>query len=188
MHFYGVAFDFLVPAVEFVFDLGAAVDVFGLREQHFEQNVFALGEGERLAGQLGGFGGGVELQPAVFDQRSGAALAAAHQCRQAGGNFVECEGFAQIIIGAAVEAGQAVGQGVAGGEYQHGRVVPLLPPAGENVHAVDVGQAEIEHHGIVRCVGKGVAAVFAVFQPIDGKAVFGEAVIEAVADVGVVFD
>ncbi len=33
VHFYGIAFHFLIPAVEFVFDLGAAVDVFGLAEQ-----------------------------------------------------------------------------------------------------------------------------------------------------------
>lgn len=33
VHFYGIAFHFLIPTVEFVFDLGAAVDVFGLAEQ-----------------------------------------------------------------------------------------------------------------------------------------------------------
>ena len=58
----------------------------------------------------------------------------------------------------------------------------------ENAHAVCIGQAEVEHHGIVRRGGKCVAAVDAVFKPIGGKAVFLQAVVEAVADDRVVFN
>ncbi len=138
--------------------------------------------------QRGGFGSGVERERAVADGGIGAPLAAADEGEQACGHFIERKGLAQIIVGTAVEPGEPVGQGVSGGEYQHWCALPLLAPISQNVHAVDLRQTQIEHHRIIWCGAEGIAAALAVFKPIHGKTVFDEAVVEAVADMGVVFN
>ena len=54
------------------------------------------------------------------------------------------KGFDEVVVRAFVQAGYAVGQGVAGGHDEHGQRAALLAQPAQPVNAVAVGQAQIE--------------------------------------------
>ena len=103
--------------------------------------------------------GGVDGHLADVDERVGAAGAApqghAHACQQ----FIGVEGFDQVVVGPLVQAGNAVGHGVAGRHDQHRQVgvgqahLPrrgggLAAQALQQVAAVAIGQAQVEQHQV----------------------------------------
>ena len=92
---------------------------------------------------------GVGVEPQVADHQVGAAARrpAAQQRAQAGQQLVALEGLDEVVVGARVESLHARLERVAGGEDQDRHVaVVAQPPA--DLHAVESGQAEVEHHGV----------------------------------------
>ena len=63
----------------------------------------------------------------------------------AGEEFLHREGLGEVIIRAGAEAGDAVGDAVAGGEEEDAGVVLVAAHLFENLKAVHDGQVHIEH-------------------------------------------
>ncbi len=72
---------------------------------------------------------------------------AAQQGAQAGQQLLALEGLDQVVVGAGVQALHARVQRLARGEDEDRHVAALAQPPG-HLHAVDPGQAQVEHHGV----------------------------------------
>ncbi|MNW22764.1 hypothetical protein D3C71_2244530 [compost metagenome] len=58
---------------------------------------------------------------------------------QASGQLAQVERLEQVVVGAGLQAIDAVGDGIAGSEHQHWQVYPLLAQAAQQLEAVFVG-------------------------------------------------
>ncbi|MCY1187492.1 hypothetical protein D9M73_284800 [compost metagenome] len=68
-------------------------------------------------------GGRVQADPGMLDQHLGAPYAAPQQGAQARLELVEVERLDQVIIGAGIQAGNAIIKGIPRGEDQHRQAV-----------------------------------------------------------------
>ncbi len=93
--------------------------------------------------------GRVETQ--IADPQLGRALraTAASERPQPRQQLGEGEGLGQVVIGAAIEAGNAVAHGVAGGQHQDRRPDPGLAQSPADLEAVDAGQHQVEDDRVV---------------------------------------
>ena len=76
---------------------------------------------------------------------AGARAGAAQQRAQAREQLVEREGLHDVVVGAGVEPGHAVGHGVARGQHQHRGAVAHRPHPAADLEAVDVRHHHVEH-------------------------------------------
>ena len=119
--------------------------------------------------------GGVESQVADLDRRGPLALPTADQSPQPGQELGEGEGLGQVVVGAAVEAGDPVLDRSSSGQHQHRRPDAVLshPPAG--LEAVDPRQDHVEHDSVVGG-GAGLReGLLAACCDIDRQILLGEA-------------
>src|SRR5687767_5458443 len=103
-------------------ELGAGEDLPGAGHEGAEEGELAGGEVEDVAGAGRAAGGGVELDVGEAEDGFGARAGAADDGTDAGEQFGEAEGFGDVVVGAAVEAFDAVGDRVAGGDHDDGDV------------------------------------------------------------------
>lgn len=174
--------------VEEVFVEGGAADDFAAMEHEvFEQGVFAGGEGNFFGVAGDAFGGGVELK--IADSVGGAGLAggATDEGAEAGEEFVEIEGFGEVVVGTLVEAFDAIGHGISGGEHEDGGG-DAGAESGEDLPAVESGEHDVEDDGVVLMVGGFVESFLAVAGGVDGIVFFTQGGGEAALEEGVVFD
>jgi len=82
----------------------------------------------------------------------GGGLATPQQGGYAGAQLRSGDGLDHVVVGSAVEGGQDGGLVLAGREHEH-RKVGYRPHHLEQVQAVQVGQAEVEHQGVRRVGG-----------------------------------
>ena len=96
-----------------------------------------------------GAGGGVELEVARLEHGRALERPAARERAQPRDELGERERLDEVVVGAAVEAGDAVLDRVARGEHQHGRpdAVGAQPPA--DLEAVDAREHHVEHDRVV---------------------------------------
>jgi hypothetical protein len=92
---------------------------------------------------------GVELE-VVEAQHVALVLpaAAAQQRLEAGEQLLEREGLGQVVVGAGLEARDAVVDRVASGEHQHRRAVAGVAQAAADLEAVEPGHQHIQEHGV----------------------------------------
>jgi hypothetical protein len=83
---------------------------------------------------------------------------AAQQGAQPRLQLAQRERLDQVVVGAGVEALDAVVDGVARGEHEHRRAVAGLAHAPADLEAVDAGHADVEHHGVGRRDGQRSSA------------------------------
>ena len=103
----------------------------GVHHEQLEQVELGLGELERAAAAGGGAAERVEHEVADLERVVVAGDAgAAHQRAQARAQLVERERLHEVVVGAGVEAGHAVGHLVAGGEHEDGHLRRRGPAAG----------------------------------------------------------
>ena len=68
--------------------------------------------------------------------------------------------FGKVIVTAAVETGNMVGQGIARGQNENRNRLALIAPGLQKIDAIAVGQAQIEHDRIIfRCGNRGIRFV-----------------------------
>jgi hypothetical protein len=134
-------------------------------------------DAEFVAGELDGGaihgdarGAGVEGEGAAADFDVREAGGAANQGAEAGQEFLDAEGFREVVVGAAVDALDLLVPTAARGEDENREEEAGVAPAAEERQAVDFRKAEVEDDGIVRFgVGKEVGA-FPVGGGIHGVA------------------
>ncbi len=117
----------------------------------------------------------VEPQLADLDDRRPLALAAPHQGTEPGQQLGEGEGLGQVVVGAAVEAGDPVLERAAGGQHQHRRPDPLLAQAPAGLEAVDAGQDHVEDDRVVTRGAGHADSFLAGTGDVDGQALLAEA-------------
>ena len=87
---------------------------------------------------------------------AGAAVDAAQQGAQPRAQLAQREGLDQVVVGAGVEALDAVVDRVARGEHEHRGAVAGLAHAPADLEAVDAGHAHVEDDGVGRRGGQAV--------------------------------
>ena len=110
------------------------------------------------------------------------------RARDAGEQLLIVEGLAQVVVGPVVQPAHLVGNGVPGGEEEHGRLVTRLAKPPQERQAVRARQPPVEHHQVPRSVLQGMPAVVAVGGPLDGEALLAQASNQEVRDLLVVLD
>ena len=130
---------------------------------------------------------GVESQVAHHQVGAPSRGAAAQQRAHAGQQLLALEGLDQIVVGPGVEPRHARLERVARGEDEDGHVALLAQPAAD-LHAVELGQAQVEHDRVglevVRLVERGLT----VARDADLVALLVEGTAEHAGDIGVVLD
>ena len=106
---------------------------------------------------------------------------------QAGQQLVELEGLDEVVVGAAVQALDLVGQRVARGEHDHRRGVAARAQVAQHREAVALRQAEVEQHGVEALAGQHGIGGAAVAHPVAGHALAAQRLAQALADHRVVF-
>src|SRR5262245_53518677 len=101
-------------------EFGAGDEVAAMESEVFENGIVASGHDDGFAGFGHGFGAGVDLNVAEVDAGIGFAGGTADERTEAGEEFGEIERFDEVIVGAGVEAADAVFGGVAGSEHEDG--------------------------------------------------------------------
>ncbi len=114
-------------------------------------------------------------------------MRAAHQRAQPRGQLVQIDRLDHVVVGAEVQAADAIGHCVARGQHQHRQRQPGLAHGGQHVEPVLARQPEVEHRG---GVGLGAQLAFgsdAVAHPVDLEAELAQAGAQAVTQQRVVF-
>ena len=119
--------------------------------------------------------------------RRRAARPATQQRADARRELVEIERLDQVIVGAGVEAGDAVGDGVARGHDQHRPRVAARRIARQHVETALSRQAEIEQQQVVHALSQRELAPRGRRDPVDGEAVLRQPAPHAGADHRIVF-
>ena len=121
----------------------------GVAHQPLEQVVLAPGQVElgAVQGDLAPVGHDLEAAEAHRLQPLGVALGAAQHGADAGDHLGRAERLDHVVVGAQLEAHDAVELAAAGGEHDHGHVVLALQLAA-HVAAVAVGQVQVQQHQV----------------------------------------
>src|SRR5471032_1781240 len=161
------------------------------QQQHFEHGEFTRRHFERL----------FVVENATIDARQAQAAqryfrtryiamraAAAHHSADPRFEFSRFKGFEHVVVGAAVQALDAVMQFVARGQDNHWRMTIALAETRQQRHAVNTWQTEIENHEFVAILRERLLRENAVVNHIYGKAGLFKATLNAARDGAVVFD
>ncbi len=163
-HVEHVGIGIVAIVVDVLAEFGAADDAVRVVHQIGEDPVLLRGQRQRIAIEREAARVRVELQRATPQARRCMAGAAADQRVQAQHQFLDLERLGQVIVGARVEAGEFVVPAATRGQHQHRQRLPGLAPAVQHGHAVEPGQAEVEHGGVV---GLGLAAELGLGAVVD---------------------
>jgi hypothetical protein len=159
----------------------------GVVGEVIEEGEFAGGEIDGVAGAFDFAGDGIDGE--IVDLEEGRDIVfSAEQGADAGEELIKIEGFDEVIIGAAIEAADAVLAGVAGGEDEDTGGGFAFAEGAEDVHAVDAGEHEVEKDDIVFARESKAEAVWAVGGGVDGVTGFGEAFAKGFSQGGGIFD
>jgi hypothetical protein len=131
-------------------------------------------------------GEGIQAQAAQAHFRLDAAQFPAPEGMHPGDQFVQVEGFDQVIVGPQIEAGNTIGHGVAGGNHQHRDVAIATAQFLQQGDAVQHGKAEIQQQHPIVAVIEGGAGGAAVPHPVHRESGQLEAARHTRADHGVV--
>jgi hypothetical protein len=135
-------------------------------------------EGIQVVGEIGHF-----QHPALR------TLAAARQHFQAGRQLLQGEGLGHVVVGAGLEAGELLLQGVAGGEHQHRRLlVGFVAQFAGHVQAVHARQGQVQHDHVEFVDHGQVQARDAISGEIHHMAAIFQIVANIRRDIAVVFN
>ena len=126
------------------------------------------------------------MGPAGFWRRGGGG--AAEHGAEAEDEFVGLERFAEVVVGAGFEPGDAVFGRAAGGEQQDGEVLAVLAEGGGEVEAGFAGHHDVEHEGVGLDGAELVAGFGHVGGGGDAEALLGQVAGQQPAEAGVVVD
>jgi len=130
----------------------------------------------------------VQAQTVDFEYRFGAAAAAAYQGADARQQFMHVVGFEYVVVGAGIQAGDAICDCVARRHDQHRRGVLAGPQRPQHVEPVAPRQPEVEQHQVVPLAAHGGVGHVSVAHPVDRKVLGPQQVEHHFADHGVIFN
>ena len=154
IHLDGVVADFLAPLTQTVYQLVLADQAAGPLQQYLQQTQLTGRQLDHLAVNRGHTPRLVVHQWAVFDGRARAAHAAAcqrtHACFQLG----QRKRFGHVIVGAQVQALNALFNRVGRRQNQHRHGITTPAQSFEHFQPVQPGQAQIQNQQIEFAIGQ----------------------------------
>ena len=132
--------------------------------------------------------GGVEHESTALEARRSRVIAAPSQGPQPRLQFREGEGLGQVVVGAAIEPADAIGDRIARGEHQDRRPDVVLAKALAGLEAVDPGQHDVEDDRVVGCRSRHPERVLAGLGEVDCVAVLLQALAQQPAQLQLVLD
>ena len=136
----GVAFNFVAPPVNALFDLRARENAPRPFDQRVHQGVFPRRKHLHYASARQLMRLSVEFRPAGDQQRCGPPRTAAHQRLHPRLQFAHLEGLYEIVVRAKIEAGHPIVEPVARRNDEHRRVCALPPRRLQQVEPVSAGE------------------------------------------------
>ncbi|MCY1425856.1 hypothetical protein D9M71_416610 [compost metagenome] len=115
-------------------------------------------------------------------------MAATQHGAQAGCQFPRVAGFGQVVVGAQLQAEDAVQGFATGGKHQHRQLGMVAAQLLEQLQAAAVGQHHIEHHCRRGMLGQGDARRLAVMAGADVETFLAEPADQQLAEFLVVVD
>ena len=140
-----------VEAPDLVEELFAGEHLAGVHHQGLGEGELAGGELELALADGGAAGAYVEADAAGLEDvvSGGAAVGGGAEPEpDPGEQLGEAERLGHVVVGAALERGDRVGDRVARGEDDDRELRALGPELVEHLEAVDPGQADVEHHQV----------------------------------------
>jgi hypothetical protein len=160
----------------------------GAGHEGAEEGELAGGEVEDAAGADRAAGGGIEFDVAEAEGGFCARAWSADHGSDAGEQLGEAEGLRDVVVGAAVESFDAVGDGVARGNDDHGDVGAGLSELADEGEAVEAGQVDVEEDEVVVAGAREVEAGGAVRGDLDGITFLRQSLLQRGCHAGSVFD
>ena len=120
-------------------------------------------------------GGRIEAQVADLEHGRTLAVAAARERAQAREQLGERERLDEVVVGAGVEARDAVVDGVARREHQHGRPDTARAQAATGLEAVDPRQHHVQDDRVVVGALRHPERLFPVLGDVHRKSLLGQA-------------
>lgn|GEM_PF-5944139 len=178
-----------VDVVPDSFDDGfAGEDVASSSGEGFEEGEFAFGEAEVFSGSGCAVGLGVDDEVGDFDQLGFFLGVAAGDGADTGHEFLECEWFNKVVVGAGIEAGDSVFDGILGGQHEDGGGVILGADGSADFDAVGGGDHDVKDDSGVGVFDDEVEGGFSIAGDIGGVSGFADGSFEFGGDNEVVFD
>ncbi len=131
---------------------------------------------------------GVQRDGIPLESRGGGRCAPADECPDAGQEFVQIEGFDEVIVGTGIEATDAISSLIAGSEKEDRSGLLQGADFLEDLPSAEFGKEEVEDDDVVMGVQGFVEALTSISGLIDGIAFVPEAAQKACAQAGLVFD
>ena len=101
--------------------------------------------------------------------------------------LVEVERLDEVVVGAGVEPGHAVGHAVAGREHEDRRAQAVLAQPAAGLEAVDLRQVDVEHDHVVAVGGGHPERVLAGHRDVGQQAAFAQALTDQLGELDLVF-
>ncbi len=157
-------------------DHAAGDDAAGIAAEVLEEGKLLLGELQFGAAAVGFAPDEIELE--VCDAKAGGfrlvRRAAPEKRTQAGNDFCDSEGLGEVVIASALEAKNALVDGTARGEDEHGCTDSLGTQAMDQVKAIHVGQREVDDHRVVHAFDRLTLRFAAGRTRVDPEPSLGE--------------
>ena len=128
----------------------------------------------------------MQQQAAQFDGVAIEAIAAACQGAHARQQLGQHERLDQVIVGATIEAAQALFQRIAGAEDQHRQARRAQP--GQQIEAIAIGQAQVQQHQFATVVFDAARRILQAAHPHHLHALVAQGDAHAIAQVHIVFN
>ena len=171
MHLDGVAFDLFLPAVELCLQIALRQHRARPVHQRRKDREFAPRQADAVAVDGHRQPRRIERHAVVGGLRRRAALIPAADGADAGGEFLEIERLAEIVVRAGIQSPDAVGDLVERGQQQHRGPVAAGAQFGQQIEARSIRQHQIEHQ-CVECVrGKRGLTIGATGDDVERRAV-----------------
>lgn len=188
VHFHRVAFDFLTPAIESLFDLGARQNVSGALEQELHESKLPGRQSDVATITGNPVRGRIQHHAEMLDLRGGSARFAAQERPDPRGQLIEVEGLDQIVVGSRVESLHPVGDCVPGRDDEYRQSGMTRPQALQHVQPVPPGQPQVEQEQIELLGAQHLLGGIALVHPIDREAIAPQTGTNRLADHRVIFN
>ena len=160
----------------------------GVQDQEFEHLVFVAGQVRDLPVDLDRLRRGIEHDRSAFEHGFRPSAGAAHQRVDARQQFLDVEGFDQVVVRALLQARHLVLPARARGEDQDRTTLPRGAQVVDQLHAGFLRQAEVDDGDVERHLAAEVKAFVAVGRHVHGIAFAFQARGQRLAQRGFVFD
>ena len=169
-------------------DFRAADDTASIASEKFQESILLGGQGDGASAALGGLRGGIERQVSHHDLRGAEFRGPAQEGTKTGEQFAKFEGFGEVVVGAGIEAGDAVFDGIARGEHENRHALIQRTNGAADLKAIFPGNHHVENNEVIVVDFDLIQGVGAGGGHVDGVGLLLQTASDETHDAGIVFD